>query len=325
MSAGLLAACDPGNDTATTTVRPPPAEESLPDSTGTVVVSPLADTRWQLVELLSMDDAQGTTRIADKGLYTMELNADGTVAMRLNCNRASGIWSARAGADAASGAFELGPLTVTRALCSPPSLDVQIARDAEYIRGYLLSGGRLNLSLMADGGIYVWEPAEEDVAFETEPDPAIEAAIRAASPDYTHEIVESGGNDGRARYLYSRIDLDGDGSDEVFVYLLGSFFCGTGGCTLQLFTSGPDGYSLVSEFPTTRPPVVVGSETSNGWRDIWRLRSGGGAPANYVASRFDGAAYVEAETIAAGDAPEGTRVLAGEFTFADGILLEPRG
>jgi hypothetical protein len=37
----------------------------------------------------------------------------------------------------------------------------RIARDAEYVRGFVLSDGRLYLSLMADAGIYAWEPLAE--------------------------------------------------------------------------------------------------------------------------------------------------------------------
>ena len=32
----------------------------------------------------------------------------------------------------------------------------------------------------------------------------------------------------------NRTDLVGDGHDEVVVWLMGSFFCGTGGCNLQV-------------------------------------------------------------------------------------------
>ena len=42
--------------------------------------------------------------------------------------------------------------------CQQPSMDVQIARDSEYVRSFLLRDGRLYLDLMADGGQYVWEP-----------------------------------------------------------------------------------------------------------------------------------------------------------------------
>lgn len=118
----------------------------------------LAGTRWQLVEFQSMDDAIGTLRPADPSVFTMDLNEDGTVTMHLDCNRATGSWSAGPSADAISGRFQFGRLAVTRALCTPPNLDEQIARDAEFVRGYLLRDGRLYLSLMADAGIYAWEP-----------------------------------------------------------------------------------------------------------------------------------------------------------------------
>lgn len=120
--------------------------------------STLSDTRWRLVEFQSMDDTQGATRPSDPSLYTMRLNGDGTVSMQLNCNRATGTWSATPSSDGSNGQFSFGPLAMTRALCRPPSMDESIARQSPYIRGYFLKDGRLYLSLMADGGIYAWEP-----------------------------------------------------------------------------------------------------------------------------------------------------------------------
>ena len=58
---------------------------------------PLAGTEWRLVEFQSMDDRQGITRPGEGSLYTMWLHGDGTVAMQLNCNRATGTWSAAPG------------------------------------------------------------------------------------------------------------------------------------------------------------------------------------------------------------------------------------
>jgi len=151
----ILSACGGQEDSAA--VADPAQSDSAggSDSAGL-----LAGTRWQLVEFQSMDDAVGTTTADDPSLYIMELMADGRVAMRLNCNRATGNWSAQPGADGTSGTFAFGPLAMTRALCQQPSLDEQIAGQAEYIRGFLLRDGRLYLSLMADAGIYVWEPVE---------------------------------------------------------------------------------------------------------------------------------------------------------------------
>jgi heat shock protein HslJ len=127
-------------------------------TSGLPPVKGLADTRWRLVEFQPMDDATGTMRPTDPSLYTMELHGDGTVAMRLNCNRAIGGWFAVPAGDGTSGRFEFGPLAAARALCPPPSMDESIVAQSAFVRSYLLKDGRLYLSLMADGGIYAWEP-----------------------------------------------------------------------------------------------------------------------------------------------------------------------
>jgi heat shock protein HslJ len=128
-----------------------PAAASLPAA--------LAGTEWRLLEFQSMDDAAGTQRPSDPALYTMSLQGDGSVAMRLNCNRATGTWWAQAGPEGTSGQFTFGPLAATRALCPPPSMDERVTSQASYVGSYVLKDGKLYLSLTADGGIFVWEPA----------------------------------------------------------------------------------------------------------------------------------------------------------------------
>lgn len=118
----------------------------------------LAGTAWQLVQVQSMDDSQGSTSVADPSLYTLRFDAGSRVSLRLNCNRGSGSWSASPSADGRSGTLSLGPVAATRALCPPPSLDEKLARDLPMVRSYLLKDGRLHLSLQADGGIYTWAP-----------------------------------------------------------------------------------------------------------------------------------------------------------------------
>ena len=126
--------------------------------------SKLNGTQWQLVEFQSMDDSQGLKRTEYPSKYTMHLHEDGTVTMHLNCNMAKGNWSAKESSDGTSGNFQFGPLASTRAICPPPTMDQEIIAQAKYIRGYLLKDSRLYLSLMADGGIYTWEPASEHKA-----------------------------------------------------------------------------------------------------------------------------------------------------------------
>lgn len=117
----------------------------------------LGGTDWRLVSFQSMDDSVGTTRPEGDHIYSMRLEKDGSVKMQINCNRATGSWSAKPGEQAESGLFSFGLLAATRALCPPPSLDERIINDSSYVRSYLLKDGKLHLSLMADGGIYTWE------------------------------------------------------------------------------------------------------------------------------------------------------------------------
>ena len=136
-------------------IRPVPKQKTSPLP---ATAELLTRTAWRLVELQSMDDATGSIRPADATQFTMRLHSDGTVAMQLGCNRATGSWEARPAADGNSGSFAFGRLASTRALCPPPHIDEKITAQAEHVRSFLIRDGRLHLSLMADGGIFVWEP-----------------------------------------------------------------------------------------------------------------------------------------------------------------------
>ncbi len=330
-SGTALPGCNPSqeNEPGSEAAERPAAEstgstEASAAAESEVLGTQLAGTAWMLVELQSMDDAIGTTRPEDASRFTLRLNDDSTAAIRLDCNRATGVWIAEPSADPSNGRFEFGPLATTSALCAPPDLDERIAAQLPYVRGYLVRDGRLYLSLMADGGILAWQPYEEH-EFRTEPDERLEQAIRETAPSYTSEVVGAAEGSQNARYVHGRVDLNGDGTDEVFAYMLGSFFCGTGGCTLFLFRDAGNDYELINEFPISRIPIIVSPRESEGWHDLVRLESGGGMPASYLRHSFDGARYVEAERTPADDGPpEGIPVLTGELSFEKGIPLEPR-
>jgi hypothetical protein len=268
-----------------------------------------------------MDDAVGRTRPADPSRYTLQLAADGRASLQLDCNRATASWTAQASAEPDNGSFRFGPLATTRAQCPPPSLSQRLATQIPYVRSYLIRNGHLHLSLFADGGILEWEPLIRP-GYLRQPDRKLETALLRAAPGYRKDVVAAGGG-GNARYVYARTDLNGDGRDEVFVYLMGPYFCGTGGCTLQLFTTTPAGYRLDNDFPISRLPILVAPARHRGWHDLWRLQSGGGAPATYVRQEFDGRRYVEKERIPAVKTPQGRAVLTGDPSLADGAPLVP--
>ncbi len=283
---------------------------------------PLAGSQWRLVQIVSMDDAVGRTRPADPSRYTLQLGADGKASLRLDCNRGTASWTAQASAEPTNGSFRFGPLATTRALCPPGSLSQRLTAQIPYVRSYLIHNGHLHLALMADGGILEWEP-NSPTGVRNQADRELEAAILRASPTYTKAMVAAGGG-GLTRYVVARADLNGDGKDEAFVYLMGPYFCGSGGCTLQLFSRTPNGYLLVNDFPITRLPVLVAPSRHQGWHDLWQLQSGGGAPATYGRLEFDGRRYVEKQRVPAVKTPQGRALLTGDPSLSDGLPLVPR-
>jgi len=111
----------------------------------------LDGTSWQLVQFQGGDD---TILIPDdKSKYTITFDFNGRLNVRFDCNRGRGSWES-------SGPNQLrfGLLAITRAACPPGSLHDHIVKHWEFVRSYTITDGHLFLSLMADGGIYEFEP-----------------------------------------------------------------------------------------------------------------------------------------------------------------------
>lgn len=130
----------------TTAVLGAVAQQSPTSST-----TALEGTSWRLVRFQSGDDDR-TLAPGDRAKYTIAFANGGRVTMRLDCNRGTGTWKSPE-----PGQLQFGPLATTRALCPPGSLYDRLVQDMEHVQSYVLKGGRLYLSLMADGGIYEFE------------------------------------------------------------------------------------------------------------------------------------------------------------------------
>jgi heat shock protein HslJ len=111
----------------------------------------LGGTSWRLVRFQGSDDK--TLTPDDRSKYTLQFGADGSLTARIDCNRSRGTWKS-----AGAGQVQFGPLALTRAMCPPGSLHDRIVKHWDFIRSYVLRNGHLFLSLMADGGIYEFEP-----------------------------------------------------------------------------------------------------------------------------------------------------------------------
>jgi heat shock protein HslJ len=111
----------------------------------------LGGTSWQLVQV-QYSDGQVMTP-TDRSKYTVAFGKDGRASMRVDCNRGSGTWKSTQ-----AGQLVFGPLAMTRAVCPPGSLYDRFVKDMGFVRSYVMKDGHLFLSLMADGGIYEFEP-----------------------------------------------------------------------------------------------------------------------------------------------------------------------
>lgn len=124
----------------------PSAGDTTPDTP-----SDLGGTSWRLVQF---EGGDGTTlKPDDPAKYTIAFGSDGRLSARIDCNRGTSTWKS-----AAPSHLELGPLALTRAMCPPGSLHDQIVKQWPYVRSYVMKDGHLFVSLMADGGIYEFEP-----------------------------------------------------------------------------------------------------------------------------------------------------------------------
>ena len=141
---GMLAAACASN-------RPPTVSEPAgQDPPPAAAASSLQGTRWQLVRFQGSDGTVLTPD--DKAKYTIDFDAEGRLAARIDCNRGSGTWRVTG-----QNQLALGPMAMTRAACPPGSLHDQIVRQWGFVRSFLIKGDRLFLSLMADGGVYEFE------------------------------------------------------------------------------------------------------------------------------------------------------------------------
>jgi hypothetical protein len=93
-------------------------------------------------------------------------------------------------------------------------------------------------------------------------------------------------------YFAQVVDLNGEGSNQVIVYLMNGGWCGSGGCTALILAPEKSSYRVVTRLTITWPPIRVLETRSHGWRDIGVWVEGGGIRPGYEAVlQFDGKHY----------------------------------
>jgi hypothetical protein len=84
--------------------------------------------------------------------------------------------------------------------------------------------------------------------------------------DLKNGIIDSFGR----RFIFFEYDLNDDGKKEIFVGLRGSYFCGSGGCTIYLLDNQGN---VITKFSVSRD-VVIDNKVTNGFKDLF-IYSGG--------------------------------------------------
>ncbi|WP_062696262.1 hypothetical protein [Chryseobacterium indologenes] len=94
------------------------------------------------------------------------------------------------------------------------------------------------------------------------------------------------------KFRYTEADLNDDGNKEIFVAMNGSYFCGTGGCTVYLLSSKGE---KINGFTVVGGPVAISSGKTNGWADLIIPSKGKNYQVKYNGKAYPGNPSVQPE------------------------------
>jgi len=160
---------------------------------------------------------------------------------------------------------------------------------------------------------------EQQLYSETVRNTRLEKAILETMPEYREKARSN--PDYHIWYYYNKVDLNGDGTPELLVYLRGREVCGTGGCNLMVFQFNRSSYRLISDITLANNPIIVSGRRTRGWSDLLVYVVGGGVqPGYYALLQFNGKKYPE-------NATDGIRLrsyrVKGKAYIADDIPRNP--
>lgn len=115
-------------------------------------------------------------------------------------------------------------------------------------------------------------------------------------PSYVKQALHA---DADQQYRAAEADLNGDGINEIIVYVTSPDYCGSGGCTMLVLERAGRSFRTRMKATVTRPPIRLFETRSYGWRDIGVTVGGGGvSPSHLSVMRFDGQRYPSNPTMA---------------------------
>lgn len=135
---------------------------------------------------------------------------------------------------------------------------------------------------------------------------AVLASAAAAQPSRDaalHAFLQERFGEDRAgfpdtRYAHGWADLNGDGRPEALVYMMSGNYCGSGGCTLYIYTPEQNSFYQHGSMSVTNLPVRALNSRTSGWRDLSVAISGGGTRARTVLIPHGRITYADNPTVA---------------------------
>ena len=105
-----------------------------------------------MVEIRGADGASVKPDEPDQ--YAFELESDGRVGIRADCNRGMGRYALE------GNTLTFAGVAYTKAMCPPGSLYDQFTQALERAASFAIKDGVLTLTLAADAGVMKFEPAK---------------------------------------------------------------------------------------------------------------------------------------------------------------------
>ena len=152
--------------------------------------------------------------------------------------------------------------------------------------------------------------------------PVPKAGASSADEESIRKLFQSRDSDKSTRYLAVFRDLNGDGTPEAIVYLMGPQWCGSGGCHLFILQKSGGSWKTVTSMTITNPPIRILERTLNGWHSLGVGVQGGGIQPGYEAElRFNGKTYPKNPSVPPARRAAGN--VAGEVVIKDADNPKP--
>lgn len=89
------------------------------------------------------------------------------------------------------------------------------------------------------------------------------------------------------KFKYALVDLNGDGIKDAIVYFTQQQYCGSGGCSMEIYKGTKTGFEFLSGTMRVSPPILVLLASVHGWKSLAvQLRGGGSGVLNFNGRRY---------------------------------------